>query len=261
MSTAPTDTPVASTREIKALVVFGDSMSDNGHVDGHGFFRSSNGKVWPEYLSDMLSPEKLDVRAWGGATSGQGNYNANASDWSGLLWQVDRYEPAYDMARTLVVVEIGFNDLHDPENEIQPQQVVDNVIKALNRLAVKGVRNLVVWNIFTSPVSPGYTDVNYDQYQHYHGKQDQARRDFAEYNALLPAALAEFEKSHPSVKLLFFDADRIIAKIAERFQDKTSTWQFTWYAPDKDKWFFFDHWHFMTDVHRHIAREIFALLG
>lgn len=77
--------------KFKKIVAFGDSVSDNAFDDGHGFRRYSNGKIWVEYLGGMLGCESVDDRAWGGAMSGQGNYNAPAKDWSGLLWQVEQY--------------------------------------------------------------------------------------------------------------------------------------------------------------------------
>ncbi|KAJ1371907.1 hypothetical protein KIN20_033944 [Parelaphostrongylus tenuis] len=39
------------------MIVFGDSLSDDGVEavgESHGFMRNSNGKVWPEYVEQML---------------------------------------------------------------------------------------------------------------------------------------------------------------------------------------------------------------
>ncbi|VDL78828.1 unnamed protein product [Nippostrongylus brasiliensis] len=41
----------------RTLVVFGDSLSDDGVEaigESHGFVRNSNGKIWPEYVERML---------------------------------------------------------------------------------------------------------------------------------------------------------------------------------------------------------------
>ena len=93
---------LAQNSGIEHLVVFGDSHSDNGFDDGHGFESYSNGKVWPEYLADSLRVKTLDVRAWGGAFSGMGNEGNNAKDWSGLLWQVQEYNSYIELNKTLV---------------------------------------------------------------------------------------------------------------------------------------------------------------
>ena len=121
----------ASAGQFKNIIAFGDSISDNAFDDGHGFRRYSNGKIWVEHLGDMLGSEFVEVRAWGGAMSGKGNYNGAAKDWSGLLWQIDQYTPSTNMDETLFTIEIGVNDLHDPSKKIPPKQVVDNLLKAM----------------------------------------------------------------------------------------------------------------------------------
>ena len=187
-----------------ALIAFGDSLSDNGFENGHGFFRYANGRVWPEFLAGLLGVDKLEVRAWSGATSGVGNHEPNARDWSGLLWQVERYRPDTDMTKTLVNVQIGFNDLHDPDQGIAPATVTDHLVKALAMLAERGVRRLVVWNLHETPVCPGYTDEAYEKYAYFRDRKDTVYRNIAEFNRLLAPALDAFERAHPDVELFFF---------------------------------------------------------
>lgn len=96
------------TQNFKTIVAFGDSFTDNGHIDGNGFDRDSNGYVWVEYLKEMMAVEKLDNRAWGGARTNNGHFMG--FNWSGFNWQVDRYEPTTNPEETLYTVWIGVND-------------------------------------------------------------------------------------------------------------------------------------------------------
>ena len=252
--------PAQAATDFKHLVVFGDSLSDNGIDDGYGYYRYSNGKVWPEYLAEMMKSESLDDRAWSGALSGVGNYNSNAKDWSGLLWQVEGYTPDTSPEETLAVVQIGLNDLHDPGMEIAPEQVVGNVIKALGLLAEKGIRNIMVWNLHTGVTMPGYVDEKYQWYSYYKDSKDKAYAQFAGFNALIGPAVADFAAQHPDVKITLFDADAAITEIAKNFENTTEAWHDTKFYPKKGGWFWYDHWHFMTEVHHYLAEKIHAAL-
>lgn len=156
-------------RTFQHLVVFGDSLSDNGIDDGHGFLRYSNGKVWPEYLSEAMAAKSVEVRAWSGA-----------------------------------------NDLHDPDTKISSEQVAANVMTALKQLVAKGVRHVMVWNLITSVIP--------------------------------------------------LDADGAVTRIAGQFENTKTPWKGTKFYPEKGEWFWFDHWHYMTESHMHLAREVFDAL-
>lgn len=43
------------------IVVFGDSLSDNGPEDGYGWRISSNGRVWADYLAERMGVGLLDM--------------------------------------------------------------------------------------------------------------------------------------------------------------------------------------------------------
>ncbi len=251
---------ISQAKTFPHLVVFGDSLSDNGIDDGNGFMRKSNGKVWPEYLAEMMGAKTVDVRAWSGAMSGLGNYSPNAKDWSGLLWQVQKYTPSTVMDETLVVVEIGTNDLHDPDTKVTPAQVVENVMKALEGLSSKGVKHLMLWNLNASLVSPGYTDEKYQWFDYYKNKKDAATEQFRQFNLLIVDAVDDFNKKQKSMQVILFDADAAVAEIAKQFKNTTTPWYDTKYFPEKGGWFWFDHWHYMTETHKYLAEHIFQAL-
>ena len=136
-------TSALQAQEFTHIVAFGDSFTDNGYIDGHGFNRDSNGKVWVEYLSDKLQAENLDNRAWGGARTDDGHYLG--FDWSGLNWQIDRFELESKPEETLFTVWIGVNDYWDAKND--PADSVNNIERGLEKLIAKGAKHLVVLDI------------------------------------------------------------------------------------------------------------------
>ncbi|WP_276607142.1 SGNH/GDSL hydrolase family protein [Psychromonas sp. SP041] len=247
--------------DIHHLVVFGDSMSDNGFENGHGFQRYSNGKVWAEYLAKKMDLTTLDVRAWGGATSGKGNYRSNARDWSGLLWQTEQYTPATNMDNTLVVVEIGYNDLHDPDINISAIQVMENVIEGLKQLFSKGVKHILLWNLNTTLVFPGYTDKNYQSFNYYQNKNETAQSTFKEYNQLINLAIHELNQKYQTITIDLFDANLAINEISKKFENITTPWIETGKYPKIGQWFWFDHWHYMTEAHSKIADYLYKYLS
>ena len=255
-----TFTGISQAKSFQHLVVFGDSLSDNGIDDGHGFLRYSNGKVWPEYLAERIGAKTVDVRAWSGAMSGMGNYNSNAKDWSGLLWQVREYTPTTAMDETLIIAEIGTNDLHDPDMKITPKQVVGNVVKALEQLSSKGVKHLMLWNLNTTLVPPGYTDKKYEWFEYYKTKKDAAIEQFGQFNLLIQNAVADFNKRDKSIQVILFDANSAVAEIAKEFTNTTTPWKGTKFYPKKGEWFWFDHWHFMTETHKYLSDYVFKAL-
>jgi phospholipase/lecithinase/hemolysin len=250
----------ASATQFKNIIAFGDSLSDNAFDDGHGFRRYSNGKVWVEYLGEMLGSGLIEVRAWGGAMSGQGNFNPPAKDWSGLFWQLDKYTPTTKMDQTLFTIEIGINDLHDPNNKITPQQVVENIVKAMERLAAKGAKYIMIWNIPTSITFPGYTDEKYEWYSYYAPLKDGAYALFGKFNELIDDAVADFDKKHPDVTVYFFDFDGTMKEIKTKFEDTTNPWLGSYLYPKAGKWMWWDHWHFMTETHKYIAERAYDLI-
>ncbi|VDO23938.1 unnamed protein product [Haemonchus placei] len=77
----------------QSLVVFGDSLSDDGVEatgESHGFTRNSNGKIWPEYVERMLQCDEYINYAYSGAKSGQDNFYFEG--WSGVGWQEQETE-------------------------------------------------------------------------------------------------------------------------------------------------------------------------
>ncbi len=135
------------------VVVFGDSLSDNGNLllvegqpkpDPELYYqgRLSNGPVWVEYLTD---PQHLDTvlhdRALGGAKS-------DGLIPPGLIEQVTAFI-ALDgpplSANTLFVIWIGGNDFLNGDGDFKA--TVDNIEDAMQRLVDAGAVHLLLMNL------------------------------------------------------------------------------------------------------------------
>ena len=143
---------------IKAIYVFGDSLSDNGNlfsVSGGAvplsppYFdgRFSNGPVWVEYLDDMLPRAELNDFAFGGSFSDTGNAIIGALP--GVLEQVEDFvdNGPQLMPRDLCIVWSGANNyIFEPGTSV-PSMIVDDVSDAIQELAEAGCQSFLIPNL------------------------------------------------------------------------------------------------------------------
>jgi len=134
------------------IIAFGDSLTDNGPADGHGFGVYSNGPVWVDYLADSghFNCGLLDY-AYGGATTGYDNPAAGLS-YTGLNWQVDTFLSTSTIPDdTLFTVWAGGNDFLNMGTGDDPNLVITNAVTnigtALTNLAVAGAEDILVMNL------------------------------------------------------------------------------------------------------------------
>lgn len=248
-------TPAAQAQEFTHIVAFGDSFTDNGHIDGHGFNRDSNGNVWVEYLRDKLRAEDLDNRAWGGARTDDGHYLG--FNWSGFNWQVDRFELQSKPEATLFTVWIGVNDYWDAKSD--PADSVENIRRGLDKLVAKGARHLVVFNNFDLTLSLGYGPET-----EYHRLVPTVRRLTQEFNSGLHRMLFDgsnsFVGEHPEVKLYFVDIDAFMSAFVKKHDFAATAWRGSYAFPDPEKYLWYDEWHPMTQCHLEIATLVQQVL-
>ncbi len=148
---------------ITGLVVFGDSLSDNGNLyhlqEGktlnwpYYFGRCSNGLVWVEILTASLnlSPNKLDDRAIAGAQTHNGMKTS-----PGMLSQVQDYlstAQSVDPNRLYVVWVGGNNYIYHPfwsSDRAQQHAIdraVDDIAEAIQVLSAHGARYFLIPNL------------------------------------------------------------------------------------------------------------------
>lgn len=161
------------------LVVFGDSISDDGnlfaatggaippapyYVNGH----FSNGQVWVEYLAEQLDlTDQLEDYAFGGACSGRESYVSFAygiPGLPGLQDEIDMFAAATGGRadpRALYIVQAGANDIFLWTESGMPSslldfadQVASNIAQAVSRLKKMGARHILVVDIADLGLTP-----------------------------------------------------------------------------------------------------------
>jgi len=174
---------VAQAQQFSNIVVFGDSLSDNGNIPKlfgglnvpappYYMNRFSNGPVYAEYLNGLLHVPagNFSDYAIGGAQAGSGNIGGLPG--AGVVQEIGRYlatNPTPSKSN-LVIVFAGANDYFGALPGIQAlpaaQQTqaitgqvdttVANILADITRLAQTGVTNFVVPNLPNLGATPNY---------------------------------------------------------------------------------------------------------
>ena len=240
-----------SAQNFKNIVAFGDSFTDNGYINGHGFNRDTNGYVWVEYLAEMLDCQAVDNRAWGGARTDNGHYLG--FDWSGFNWQIDKYTMATDPDETLYTVWIGVNDYWDTKDD--PTNSVKNIQSGLLKLIDSGAQHLVVFNNFDLTLSLGYGPNTV-----YHSLIPEVQKLTQRFNSALSSMLFDKETglvlSYPDIKIYFIDIYTFMNDLVASTKFHPTPWRGTYQFPDTDKYLGYDEWHPMTSCHKQIAEFV-----
>jgi len=186
------------------LVVFGDSISDNGNVlkltDGrwppYPYFkgRFSNGPVWNEIVTADWN-SKLRNYAYGSATSGcvAGATEGGKTPVPDARHQVDQYLKDGVDKDALHVVEFGANDVFFTAFGLAPvpatgQCILNHVSAAMWKLIDAGVQNVVVFEMPRYDSMPIIQNTSPDVLTH-------AKSLSTAYNLGLPAAVANQERA------------------------------------------------------------------
>jgi thermolabile hemolysin len=188
--------------DFNEIVVFGDSLSDDGNLlffedqpqpDPKLYYegRFSNGPVWVEYL---VAPERLDVSktdiALGGAQT-------DGLTPPGLLEQVSTYIAASGgslSADILFIIWAGSNDFLNGDGDYQ--EAVDNINTAMDRLGEFRAMHILVFNLPDLGAIPETLGTS----------EASAATDFTlNFNAELANMLDQFSVEYPSVSLYAFD--------------------------------------------------------
>ena len=245
------------------VVVFGNSLSDNGNVftlsggaypaSSHAYKgRWSNGPVWIEYLAKYLSAGLTDL-AEGGATTGD-----ETSIPVGLQKQVADFialashYPTMISDETLFVVWSGPNDFLSGGTDYLG--AVDNIETALDMLAAAGVKHLLVPNMPNLGATPSLNP--------YPELSEGAKLLTQAFNATLKDAVDSFKQTYTSISVYYFDVYSMLMEVSDDptaygFTDVTNS-----YVNDDDTvnddgeiYFFWDGVHPMTLAHKLLAKE------
>ncbi len=177
------------TTPFNSLIVFGDSLSDDGKVS-----RFTDGPIWVETLADSLGADLYDF-AYGGATTGYDN-PAIDSEFTGLQWQVETFLPgvAGIADEALFTVWAGANDFLQ---ERQFDTAANNIGIALEKLYAGGARDILVGNLPDVGATPAF----------FFGPNAAIATEWTlGFNSYLEKVLRGFETSYADVNIYRLDA-------------------------------------------------------
>ncbi|HBB52899.1 MAG TPA: lysophospholipase [Legionellales bacterium] len=213
---------------INEVVVFGDSLSDNGNLyeymdhqlpmsPPYYAGRFTNGPVWVELMLDKAYPlnaqsHLLDY-AYGGAGIDVNEDNKTDDEDEGFSFhvQVKNYLSAHQNTaspNSLYVVWIGSNNYFNlPDNQDESvQAVVDGIYKNVVNLIKHGVKHLMILNVpnlSRIPAAIEYEAVNELGYMS------------LEHNRLLKIMIAQLQKDYPDVDFIDYDVTKVMDDIID----------------------------------------------
>ncbi|UQZ88440.1 hypothetical protein C4J81_04130 [Deltaproteobacteria bacterium Smac51] len=239
-------------------MAFGDSFSDNGFGNGHGFERYSNTFSWVEYLTRLLGlGSNHDVRAWGGAMSDHRNCNVTGEQWSGLSWQIDEYLESLsvgtDIPTVLFTIKVGSNDFWGGQTD--PAVTAANIRAAMIKLAEKGARHILYRETSAVIMAPGYLSGEWAHYGEGWAKQVNC------VNAITRDVIRNgLPLEFPSVNLYYHETDPVFTKIKHgekgfEFKIFDVSWKGTFTFPKPNLYMWWDDFHPMGEVHRLWAED------
>jgi phospholipase/lecithinase/hemolysin len=181
-----------------ALYVFGSSWADtrNGpHWQGH----YSNGPMWPEFLSTNLGLAYVRTN----------NFAVGGSSSSVVLSQVTNFRSPANPERCLCHLWAGYTDFIQNPDSFSSDNVwsgrirswVTSISNGVVRLYAKGVRSIVVPNVFDRSREPWFIRDFGDN----SASQALCRRRINEFNLALAAALEAIDRTRADLRLHTFD--------------------------------------------------------
>jgi len=251
-------------KQFNAVVVYGDSLSDNGNLyqysgqPGAPYYdgRRSNGPVAVEQLASTLGAPLIDF-AWIGATTGVGNYADDGTALSSGTFGLPGMAPIYAASKSslgpfkangLFIVWGGPNDiLALPLDPLTIQRAVTNELAIITDLKAIGVQTIL---------APGMPDLGLTPYFKSQGPA------FAAWGtALTDAFNAALQAQLPDCVLYYDTAalfrDLVNNPAAYGFTNATD-YYLNALSGDPNGYVFFDDFHPTTAAHALLAREFAA---
>ncbi len=211
----------ASATSLNKIVVFGDSLSDNGNLyeymkhqlpisppyfDG----RFTNGPVWVELLAQMYYPSDSNLHlldyAFGGAGVTVGDGDDEDEPLFTLRSEIDSYLLAHqDKAdpNSLFVIWMGSNNyLAIPDDvDTAVDDVNRGMITSIQRLIDKGAKHMMVVNVPDLGKTPAALDFD---------AVDLLTELTTKNNVVLEKNVMVFQENNPGVQWFFFDVNSLL---------------------------------------------------
>ncbi|KAI8615311.1 GDSL-like Lipase/Acylhydrolase-domain-containing protein [Chytriomyces sp. MP71] len=270
--------------DIKNIVTFGDSLSDNGNslkdfgVPQAPYFNGhwSNGPIWIEYLSKFLDNATVYDYAVGGAVANKTDAPATDSLIPDLavqisVFQQDAVRKQLSPSSTLYTVWAGGNDFDDAAatgKVPDPAAIAGYVLTAVDALVKLGATNILVCNLPPLDLTPSGIALG----PVFGPILDALSNAF---DTALRAGLTDMGTANPGANLVLNDVAKVFyyATSAEGEKDfgltdsshpcLNTTSKVA--CADPEKYLFWDGVHPTTTVHNHIAQwaynQLFNISG
>lgn len=277
---------------IQQLYIFGDSMSDNGHdnkrdderyalgEDGILHFampapyfegRFTNGKVWPELLSEKmhLSPENVFNYAYGGATVQKDIYPVPNLDMQ-INYSITRQ--AHNNPDSLYVIWIGANDLLNYCNsdtskknndDIFVHELISNMEKNIRKLITHGAKQFLIPEQIDLSMNPQSIEKNKTE----KGYAQRLQNIVGLYNKANNHLIIKLRQELPEIKFYNFNFSHLFPAGNELAQFygfnhlQEACLNHYNVCENPNEYIFWDKLHPTTKVHSILAEEIFNLIS
>lgn len=218
---------LASATPLNKIVVFGDSLSDNGNLYEYmqrelplspPYFkgRFTNGPVWVELLTNHYYPNDAQAHlldyAFGGAGVSDIN-DDNKDDEDDVLFTLSREIDSYLLSHhdkaddtSLYVVWMGANNYLAIPDDVEQSvaQVTGGIKHELERLVQKGAKHIMVVNVPDLGRTPAAKDFD---------AVDLLTTLSVRHNVVLKDVVSELERKDASVHWYYFNVNDIIDEL------------------------------------------------
>lgn len=212
-------TLTVAAQPISKLVVFGDSLSDNGNsyeyshhskppdvLYYHGRF--SNGPIWIDYVAKTLFPNEASQHLLNYAFGGAGVLHSREQAFT-LSQEVDSYlltHQARSESHTWFVLWMGANDylIHPDSSVTTVNSVIMEMERNLLRLMAHGAQHFMII---------GLPDLGLSPFAHELELQKQLSAVSHEHNHILMARIAKLQHLHPKLDWHFVDVNQTFVSI------------------------------------------------
>lgn len=209
------------------IVVFGDSLSDNGNLyefmkhqlpqdPPYYVGRFSNGPVWVEHLAASYFPNDPSKHLLNYAFGGAG---VSEEDGDDVLFTLRREVNTYLLSHddkasedSLFIVWIGANNYLGMPTDVEQtlQQVNTGITHSLTRLVEKGAKHIMVLNLPDLGRTPAA--IEFDSIP--------AMTQFStQHNLLLDKTMSDLKQLHPEVEWLYYDMNHTFNDVIEHPQE------------------------------------------
>ncbi|STX50657.1 lysophospholipase A [Legionella busanensis] len=283
---------LVNANELNNVVVFGDSLSDNGNLyeymrhripQSPPYYegRFTNGPVWIEQLTNFYFPNQVKSHLYDYAFGGAA-ISDNAAD-DDILFTLNREIKTYLLShdnkaseQSLFIIWIGGNNyLALPENEEEANAIVVNgIANGTEQLVKAGAKHILILTLPDLGRGPAARQLK---------AEEKLTRLSKHHNELLKVALQKLRVKYPNVQFLYFETEGTVNRLLESPEEygftntidtcydvlvddisKSSTLLMAAKSAKIDEtcegYLFFDPVHPTTLAHRLIAEDVRAML-